>query len=259
MRVSGILFLLEQLLCGACLLSALSAALGLPRVRAGRRLLFAALYSLFSLLALSLPPALQVLLALPVALLLRLVAGFPARKTLPFCLTLLLLQGGCAGLAALLPLPGPLQTALSCALLLLLRRLTRLEGIAHHFVRIRIRCGDRSASLTALVDSGNLLCDPISGDSVVVLPQKAFCRLTARPSDGTLLPGMRLIRIRTASGITLMTILRPDGIFLLSGQKEQALRGLIGCCDAGPHVAVLPASMLACIGFAPDDSCKIEV
>lgn len=250
MRVSGILFLFEQLLCGVCLLSVLSAALGLPRVSAGRTLLFGALYSLSTLLSLSLPPALQPLAALPIALLLRLVAGFPARKALPFCLTMLLLQGACAGLTALLPLPGWLQTALTCALLLLLRRLTRFEGMSRRFVRLRICCDDRSADVVALVDSGNLLCDPISGDPVLVLSQKTFCRLTKLPPDGGLLPGMRLIRVRTASGTTWMTILRPDGIFLLFGQKEQVLRGLIGSCAESPHRAVLPASMLPCGGLS---------
>ena len=249
MRVSGILFLFEQLLCGVCLLSVLSAALGLPRVSVGRTLLFGAVYSLFALLALSLPPTLQLFSSVPLSLLLRLVAGFSARKALPCCLMLLLLQGACAGMAALLPLPGVVQTALSCALLLLLRRLTRLNGVSRRFVRIRIRCGDRSADVVALVDSGNLLCDPISGDPVLVLAQKTFERLTCLPPNGDLLPGMRLIRVRTAAGITWMTIRRPDGILLLSGQKEQALRGLIGSCANSPPLSVLPASMLPYSGL----------
>lgn len=195
MRASGFLFLLEQGLCGICLMSALSAALGLPRASRGRRLLFAILYAGFTLLSLSVPPLLQVVMVLPLTGLLALIGRFPARRTLPFCLTMLMMQWGCAGLSALLPLPGAVQTALTCTLLLLLRRLTHL------------------------------------------------------PEGSTLLPGMRLLRARTASGITLMIVLRPDGIFLLSGWKETALRGLIGCAlsGGGVHQPVMPESMVSAI------------
>lgn len=247
MRVSGILFLLEQFLCGCCLLSALSAALGLPRGKRGRNVLFAALYSGFALASLSVPPLLQVAMVVPLAGLFRLTGGFPIRRALPFCLTLLMMQWGCAGMATLLPLPGALQTALTCMILLLLRRLTHRVPIRRRFVRVRIRCGGRSADLTALVDSGNLLRDPLSGDPVFILPKKTFRRLTNLPESADLLPGMRLIRARTASGSALIIIRRPDGIFLLSGRKETALRGLIGCCMAedGVRQAVMPASILA--------------
>ena len=125
MRASGFLFLLEQGLCGICLMSVLSAALGLPRASRGRRLLFAILYAGFTLLSLFVPPLLQVVMVLPLTGLLALIGRFPARRTLPFCLTMLMMQWGCAGLSALLPLPGAVQTALTCTLLLLLRRLTR--------------------------------------------------------------------------------------------------------------------------------------
>ena len=96
MRASGFLFLLEQGLCGICLMSALSAALGLPRVNRGRRLLFAILYAGFTLLSLSVPPLLQVVMVLPLTGLLALIGRFPARRTLPFCLTMLMMQWGCA-------------------------------------------------------------------------------------------------------------------------------------------------------------------
>ena len=242
MRASGFLFLLEQGLCGICLMSVLSAALGLPRASRGRRLLFAILYAGFTLLSLFVPPLLQVVMVLPLTGLLALIGRFPARRTLPFCLTMLMMQWGCAGLSALLPLPGAVQTALTCTLLLLLRRLTR-------FVRVRIRCGNCESAVTALVDSGNLLCDPLSGDPVLILPRNTFRRLTHLPEGSTLLPGMRLLHARTASGITLMIVLRPDGIFLLSGRKVTALRGLIGCAlsGGGVHQPVMPESMVSAI------------
>ena len=116
-------------------------------------------------------------------------------------------------------------------------------------MRVRIRCGDCESAVTALVDSGNLLCDPLSGDPVFILPRNTFRRLTHLPEGSTLLPGMRLLRARTASGITLMIVLRPDGIFLLSGWKETALRGLIGCAlsGGGVHQPVMPESMVSAI------------
>ena len=234
MRASGFLFLLEQGLCGICLMSVLSAALGLPRASRGRRLLFAILYAGFTLLSLFVPPLLQVVMVLPLTGLLALIGRFPARRTLPFCLTMLMMQWGCAGLSALL---------------LLLRRLTRLEHGKRRFVRVRIRCGNCESAVTALVDSGNLLCDPLSGDPVLILPRNTFRRLTHLPEGSTLLPGMRLLHARTASGITLMIVLRPDGIFLLSGRKVTALRGLIGCAlsGGGVHQPVMPESMVSAI------------
>ena len=133
--------------------------------------------------------------------------------------------------------------------MLLLRRLTRLEHGKRRFVRVRIRCGNCESAVTALVDSGNLLCDPLSGDPVLILPRNTFRRLTHLPEGSTLLPGMRLLRARTASGITLMIVLRPDGIFLLSGRKVTALRGLIGCAlsGGGVHQPVMPESMVSAI------------
>ena len=124
-----------------------------------------------------------------------------------------------------------------------------MEHGKRHFVRVRIRCGDCESAVTALVDSGNLLCDPLSGDPVLILPRNTFRRLTHLPEGSTLLPGMRLLRARTASGITLMIVLRPDGIFLLSGWKETALRGLIGCAlsGSGVHQPVMPESMVSTI------------
>lgn len=65
MRASGFLFLLEQGLCWHLPDVGASAALGLPRVNRGRKLLFAILYAGFTLLSLSVPPLLQVVMVLP--------------------------------------------------------------------------------------------------------------------------------------------------------------------------------------------------
>ena len=134
MRASGFLFLLEQGLCGICLMSVLSAALGLPRASRGRRLLFAILYAGFTLLSLFVPPLLQVVMVLPLTGLLALIGRFPARRTLPFCLTMLMMQWGCAGLSALLPLPGAVQTALT-----LRARQTPLRARPYPLRQLRIR------------------------------------------------------------------------------------------------------------------------
>ena len=128
-------------------------------------------------------------------------------------------------------------------------RASRIEELKEISGNRDMTQGGTAGGVTALVDSGNLLCDPLSGDPVLILPRNTFRRLTHLPEDSTLLPGMRLLRARTASGITLMIVLRPDGIFLLSGRKATALRGLIGCAlsDGGVHQPVMPESMVSAI------------
>ena len=51
---------------------------------------------------------------------------------------------------------------------LVFQRLAQHTGTAGELARIRVRLGDRAVSLTALVDTGNTLTDPVNGAPVLV-------------------------------------------------------------------------------------------
>lgn len=78
-----------------------------------------------------------------------------------------------------------------------------------------------------MLDSGNLLRDPVTGLPVLVVPCKAARLLfpdIADPCDLYSLPlGFRLLNVRTAAGSSLLPLFRPDECRLyLNGRACQA-------------------------------------
>ena len=100
-------------------------------------------------------------------------------------------------------------------------------------------------TLTALVDTGNLLRDPLTGLPVIVVSRQAARKLTSLPAPGQLLPGMRLISVRTAAGSALMAIFRPQRVRVLSGQTWREVRAMVGLSPDGYEgaQALLPACL----------------
>lgn len=111
------------------------------------------------------------------------------------------------------------------AMLLCLLCLIGFRGRAgkHQYVPITIRHGAQSLSLTALVDTGNTLTDPISGRPVLVVDARAARQLLGldpeelmRPLE-TLAsgkrPGLRLIPYSAVGqNAGLLLAIRPDGV-----------------------------------------------
>ncbi len=98
-----------------------------------------------------------------------------------------------------------------CIVYLLLR-----EGETAQYLPVCIRYGDRTVNLTALLDTGNLLRDPVSGESVLIVSAQIGMQLldlTARQLGDPVetvatqkIPGLRLIPYRTvgnSSGLLL--------------------------------------------------------
>ncbi len=257
MRVSGYLFLLEQTLCAFCLMAALQQALSLSGGHLLRRLSVAASLSLLQLLSASWPLGLRALLLVGCApmLLLGIWPNWPDRRIwgrcFPRCLLLVTLLWGTAALALALPLPGSIQALAACAALMALSRLNRRSASLPGTATLIIRHGGSVLRLTALVDSGNLLCDPVSGDPVVVLPRQLFSQLQPKEGEAS---GKRWLRVRTVSGSSLMTILRPDGISLLLDSRKashwevpvRALLGTVPDGDSGGQ-ALIPSSLLCAL------------
>ena len=110
-------------------------------------------------------------------------------------------------------------------------------------ITLRITHSCQCISLTALVDTGNLLRDPITRLPVIVISRQAASKLL--PSTGELLPGMRLISVRTVAGTALMPIFRPQQLQLLLPQGWQSVHAVIGLSPDGysGFQALVPASV----------------
>lgn len=114
-----------------------------------------------------------------------------------------------AGMAAW-PAGGvSLGLSLLCYLLVSL-----LPGTLCEIRQVELRVEDRAILLPAMLDSGNLLRDPVTGLPVLVIPQRAARTLFPDVRDLNSLTGLplgfRLLNVRTAAGASLLPMFRPD-------------------------------------------------
>ena len=249
MHVSGCLYALEQFACALSLLTASGLVCNLRRPRPGRLVLLAFLASVACTLCAVLGPGWLRLTLLPLTLLLPLPAwpGAPRalRRRLPLAaLTLSLAMAGCLRLTHSLSWPASLALLTACCMTPL------LAGGAQHPAQVccatvELTHQGHTVTLTALVDTGNLLRDPLTGLPVIVVSRRAARRLTPLPAPGSLLPGMRLISVRTAAGSALMAIFRPQRVRVLTGQTWREVRAMVGLSPNGYDgaQALLPASL----------------
>lgn len=126
---------------------------------------------------------------------------------------------------------------LSCAFLLTLLKRHLYFKKEEKSVDITVKSGDASATLSALVDSGNTLCDPISGRPCIVISPKAASSVV--PSDIVKLSGskepdlenlsehsrkrIRLIPADTVGGHRLLVGYRVDRIMVSAGRGTHAV------------------------------------
>lgn len=89
-----------------------------------------------------------------------------------------------------------------------------LPGVIREVQQVELTVGERSVLLPAMLDSGNLLRDSITGLPVLVVPWRAMMVLFPQAGDwmqpGQLPPGFRLLNVRTAAGGGLLPLFRPD-------------------------------------------------
>lgn len=113
-----------------------------------------------------------------------------------------------------------------------------LEGLLYLLIRllpcvlrevrqVELRVGERSIMLPAMVDSGNLMRDPITSLPVLVIPLKAAYALYPEADSldklHALPKGFRLLHVRTAAGAGLLPMFRPDRCWLyLDGRRQEA-------------------------------------
>ncbi|MEG0996188.1 MAG: sigma-E processing peptidase SpoIIGA, partial [Clostridia bacterium] len=117
-----------------------------------------------------------------------------------------LISLGLAAMPALLASAG-ISTALYLLAILLPTTLCEVR-------QVELRMENRSVLLPAMLDSGNLLHDPITSLPVLVVPYRALRPLFPEISDlcnlRTLPLGFRLLNVRTAAGSALLPLFRPD-------------------------------------------------
>lgn len=249
MRISGCLYALEQFACALSLLTASGLACGLRRLHPARVMLLAALTSLACTLCAVLARDWLRWLLLPMPLLLPRLAwpGAPRalRRRLPAASLLLsLAMAGFVQLMHSLSLPASLALLAACCLTPLLSGgMPRPAPVCCATVELMHQ--GHTVTLTALVDTGNLLRDPLTGLPVIVVSRRAARKLTPLPAPGQLLPGMRLISVRTAAGSALMAIFRPQRVRVLSGQTWREVRAMVGLSPDGYDgaQALLPACL----------------
>lgn len=133
----------------------------------------------------------------------------------------------------------------------LLSVLLRCRSLAADNVRqLEItRCG-KSLLLPAMLDSGNLLRDPVTGLSVIVAPLRAAARLEPELlfwyQRQQLPQGFRLLKVRTAAGSCLMPLFRPDRCSLYVDGHKTPVRVMVAVAgpDYAGHQALVPSSAL---------------
>lgn len=145
------------------------------------------------------------------------------RSALRRCGVFVLLSMALGGMAVWLDRGDFPRLVLAAAFMGLLCRVAfggRVGG--RNYVPVRIGTGERTLQLTALVDSGNTLRDPITGEGVVIIgpgPAKSLTGLSREQLENPLetlanqpLPGLRLVPYRTVGkGQGMLLALRfPD-------------------------------------------------
>lgn len=141
-------------------------------------------------------------------------------------------------------LPPVLSAAAAVGAAGLLGLMVRLRPQALTDVtQVELRMADRAVILPAMLDSGNLLGDPITGLPVVVAPGRGLMRLFPGVPDlhdlSALPLGFRLLSVRTAAGAALMPIFRPDGCRLYVNGRAREAR--VQVAVAGPEYAGVQA------------------
>lgn len=252
MRVSIWLYMIQQTSLTACLLMAIGLSAGL-RKKSPLRLCGAALGTacLAAVMA-DAPPLLRALALLLCAGAAPLLAwpGAPKRIWMRMIASGCFLSLGMTGIMRfMLPFgwPSGLMVLGCCLLLRAVPVVLPKPEEAPRLATVDIRHGPHHLTLTALIDSGNLLRDPVTGLPVIVISRRAAMRLVQLPQEGRLTYPFRLLTVRTVSGTGMMTVFHPDSVCLLLPEGWTRVETLLGVSPEGydGFQALVPARLMA--------------
>lgn len=222
------------------------------RARAGRIVLSAALGTLLSMAALMIWGARAgMYAALPIAALMALLA-FGVRRvpqgTLPLFMMGLLAAGTAqylhgAGLHAYAVLTACAPVAVFASVWMV-----RYRSRAGERADVRLLFDQGGVTLDGMVDTGNLLRDPVTDLPVVVVGYQAVRAYMPRGMvcgrADTLPKGFRLISVRTAAGRALMMCFRPRALYVRQGSVWRAADAVVAVSGEIPgQRALLPPSL----------------
>lgn len=141
--------------------------------------------------------------------------------------------------------------AASIALTLALQLLVRLlPAVVKEVRHVELQVGERNILLPAMVDTGNLLRDVVTGLPVLVVPARAARALypDAGELDGlrSLPKGFRLLHVRTAAGHTLLPLFHPERCWLyVDGvRREVSLLAAVAGKDYKGTQALVPLAAI---------------
>lgn len=148
--------------------------------------------------------------------------------------------------AAPFGLPAALIVLGVCLLLRTVPALLPKTEDAPRLATVDIRHGAHRLTLTGLIDSGNLLRDPVTALPVIVISRRAAMRLIPLPEAGKVTYPFRLITVRTVSGMGTMTVFHPDSVCLLTKEGWQRVETLLGVSPEGydGFQALVPAGLM---------------
>ena len=163
----------------------------------------------------------------------------------------LMLGGGAQALVAR-GVPAPLALMAGAGVALLVYLLATLLPNALCDVRqVELRVDGNAVILPAMLDSGNLLRDPVTGLPVLVVPRKAARLLFPGVYDlgdlASLPLGFRLLNVRTAAGSALLPLFRPDEcrLYLNGHPLEARLLVAVAGPEYGGAQALVPMAALS--------------
>lgn len=159
------------------------------------------------------------------------------------------LAGGClaAGVTGFLTgrgAPPPLALTVSAAALVIAGRVTGGRG-ARGTARVVFR--GREIALPLLLDTGNLLTDPVTGRSVAVAPYALVRDILPPldPKDLTTMPGgFRLLSARTAGGLKTFMCFRPDAFRVRVGGAYRDRDAVIAVSDMPGEYALIGEGLM---------------
>lgn len=107
------------------------------------------------------------------------------------------------------------------------RFLIRIQKLQKQICEVTLFVDAREYKTKALVDTGNVLTDPVSGDAVSVI-DKTFARQIF--PETKLLSGVRYISYRSVSGESIMPVLRIEKMCVHIKETHWISEPLIGIC-----------------------------
>ena len=251
MTIVGEWFFCANVLVDAACLQAI-ARCGGRRIRAGRVILSSLLGTLCAMAAmLCWGYRAAVYAALPIAALMALLAFGMHGVTdgMARLMLLALLAGGAANLLHSLHWhSAAVVLALLPGMAFFVRLLQKWRSHAGERAELKLFFERGGVALDGIVDSGNLLRDPVTALPVVVV---SFQAVQAHLPGGmmlnrldTLPRGYRLISVHTATGTALLMCFRPRALYIRRGRVWHAADAVIAVSDMLEGTrALLPATM----------------